>query len=364
MRAALQPEWELALANDIDPKKCRAYAENWGAENLIEGDIANLDPRLLRQPIDLYWASSPCQDLSLAGSRRGLAGSRSSAFFKWMNLVRSVAEGGFAPRILAFENVGGLITSNGGRDFTDVLRAFYELGYRFGALEINADTFLPQSRPRIFVVASRMDVVLPGNLVCQDGLGPFVTGRIRRFVAGLPDDLKLAWVWWRLSPPKVVRPSLSELIELSASTFLTSVETSRILSIMDGASLGKVELARRTGQTHVGTIYKRGRPDEFGIVRQRAELRMDGIAGCLRTPAGGSSRQIVAIIRNDEVRMRLLTAREAVRLMGLPDSYRLPNSYNEGYKIAGDGVAVPVVRFLKDNLFQPLLDCGTHRVAA
>ncbi len=105
----------------------------------------------------------------------------------------------------------------------------------------------------------------------------------------------------------------------------------------------------------VGTIYKRGRPNGAGKIVQRAELRLDGVAGCLRTPRGGSSRQTVMFIDGDTVKARLLSKKEAARLMGLPDEYILPERYNDAYLLAGDGVAVPVVRFLADTIFEPIL---------
>jgi DNA (cytosine-5)-methyltransferase 1 len=87
----------------------------------------------------------------------------------------------------------------------------------------------------------------------------------------------------------------------------------------------------------------------------RAEARFDGLAGCLRTPGGGSSRQFLLRVQGRETSARLLSAREAARLMGLPEDYRLPRRYNEAYHLLGDGVVVPVVRFLADHLLRPLL---------
>ena len=88
---------------------------------------------------------------------------------------------------------------------------------------------------------------------------------------------------------------------------------------------------------------------------QRAEIRFDDVAGCLRTPVGGSSRQTIMVIEGKRVRSRLLSPREAARLMGLPDAYALPKNYNDAYHLAGDGVAVPVVRFLAEHVLEPLL---------
>jgi DNA (cytosine-5)-methyltransferase 1 len=88
---------------------------------------------------------------------------------------------------------------------------------------------------------------------------------------------------------------------------------------------------------------------------QRAEVRFDGLAGCLRTPRGGSSRQGLIVVEGDLVRSRLITPREAARLMGLPESYVLPERTNAALHVAGDGVVVPVVRWLAETVLEPVL---------
>jgi DNA (cytosine-5)-methyltransferase 1 len=104
----------------------------------------------------------------------------------------------------------------------------------------------------------------------------------------------------------------------------------------------------------IGTGYRRTRPcNGIGKV-QRLELRFDDIAGCLRTPDGGSSRQVVLIVEKGQVRSRLMTVRECARLMGAPDEFRIPGTYNQGYRAMGDAVAVPVTAFLARHLLKPL----------
>jgi DNA (cytosine-5)-methyltransferase 1 len=112
----------------------------------------------------------------------------------------------------------------------------------------------------------------------------------------------------------------------------------------------------------VGSLYKRTRIDREGVRAQRAEVRFDDVAGCLRTPNGGSSRQTIMTIEGDRVRSRLLSPRETARLMGLPDTYLLPSNYNDAYHLTGDGVVVPVVRHLSHHLIEPLLK--SNRIAA
>ena len=84
------------------------------------------------------------------------------------------------------------------------------------------------------------------------------------------------------------------------------------------------------------------------------ELRFDGVAGCLRTPQGGSSRLFLVIKENDSVKTCLLTVREAAALMGAHKTYKIPGTYNDGYRAMGDAVAVPVSRYLAETLLSPL----------
>jgi DNA (cytosine-5)-methyltransferase 1 len=107
--------------------------------------------------------------------------------------------------------------------------------------------------------------------------------------------------------------------------------------------------ARAVGGRQVAALYRRTRA---GV--QRAELRFDGLAGCLRTPGGGSSRQFLVIVEAGTVRTRVISPREGARLMGLPDDYRLPRRAGAALHLVGDGVAAPVVRRLAEGLLQPL----------
>ena len=124
--------------------------------------------------------------------------------------------------------------------------------------------------------------------------------------------------------------------------------------MMSPVNRAKVDQAMQAGGRVAGTLYRRTRLDVDGRKVQRAEVRFDGVAGCLRTPGGGSSRQVLVVVEGRRIRTRLMSAREAARLMGLAETYQLPGNYNQAYHLAGDGVAVPVVRHLALHLFEPV----------
>jgi DNA (cytosine-5)-methyltransferase 1 len=349
-RLGLGAGWRCSFANDFDPVKAAAYRDNFGAGDLVEGDVWALSSADLPGRADLAWASSPCQDFSLAGGRAGLAGGRSGAFFGFWRLIEALDAEGRAPRALVIENVTGLFTSHQGRDFQALAAALAARGYAFGALEIDAAQFTPQSRPRLFLIATRE--APPTALV---GASPFHTRAVRAAADALPPELAARWIWWRLENPPRRNTDLSSLLEPDAAVaWHEPAKTQHLLSLMAPLHRARLEAMTGRGERAVGAVYRRTRQDD-GVRAQRAEVRFDGLAGCLRTPRGGSSRQSLVIVDQGRVRSRLISSREAARLMGLPETYRLPRRTTAALHLAGDGVCVPVVRWLADRLLTPLL---------
>jgi DNA (cytosine-5)-methyltransferase 1 len=363
-RAGLGDAWACVFANDFDPKKVATYAANWGADHLREADVASLTlDDLPKGRVDLAWASFPCQDLSLAGGYRGLgrerdnAPTRSGTFWPFWRLMRALRAEERAPRAIVLENVYGALTSRAGKDFAAIADALAGEGYRFGALVINAAHFVPQSRPRVFFVAVADGEEMDIAPFADDPSDVWSPPTLRRAYSGLREETKRRWIWWSPPPPPGRITGFADVIEDQPTgvEWHSAQETAYLLSLMSDVNRNKVKTAQKAGRRIVGTAYRRTRPDESGQKRQRAEARFDEVFGCLRTPAGGSSRQIVLVIEGRRVRSRLLSPREAARLMGLSDDYSLPARYNDAYHVCGDGVCAPVVRFLAENLLEPIL---------
>ncbi len=366
-RAGLGYHWKCLFANDFDPRKAASYVENWGGDELVVADVATLGSKDLPDRADLAWASFPCQDLSLAGAGAGLNGGRSGTFWAFARLLTELGQEHRAPKMVVLENVSGTLSSHGGRDFQAIADTLTAAGYRFGAMIVNAVHFLPQSRPRFFMVAVHQSVEIPSSLLSEKPDSDWHPAALIRAHAGLTQKTCQSWVWWQLPTPPKRMLSLSDTLEKNPQgvKWHFPEETAKLLAMMNPANAEKIERAMQMGRPQIGTIYKRTRIDGAdGKRRQRAEVRFDDVAGCLRTPTGGSSRQTLIIVDGKNIRSRLLSPREAARLMGLPDSYRLPNNYNEAYHLAGDGVAVPVVRFLAEHLLEPLLDAIQKKEAA
>ena len=217
-----------------------------------------------------------------------------------------------------------------------------------GALVVDACRFLPQSRPRVFVIA--VDARVDCSEFLTDGDSPWFTKAVKKAHAMIPESRKGLWRWWDLPEPNETVPCAYDMIEAEPTNveWHDQDETGRLFDMMSDLHRSKVKEAVRLGKP-VGFLYKRIRK---GV--QRAEVRFDGVAGCLRTPHGGSSRQTVLVVNGSDLASRLLSPREAARLMGVPDSFWLPPRYNDAYRAIGDGVAVPVVSWLSSRLLAPL----------
>ena len=168
---------------------------------------------------------------------------------------------------------------------------------------------------------------------------------------------RAAWLWWNLPRPAARNVGFADVIEDQPTgvSWDSPARTQRLIDLMSDVHRAKLAAAQGSGQRMVGGVYRRTRVEKEGIKRQRAEVRFDDVAGCLRTPGGGSSRQSILVVEGPHIRSRLLSPREAARLMGLPDDYALPARYNDAYHLCGDGVCAPVVRHIARHILEPVL---------
>lgn len=363
-RAGLGEGWRCLFANDFDHKKTETYRANWGSDILHEGDVRTVSLAQIPENADLIWGSFPCQDLSLAGAGAGLNGARSGSFWPFWRLVKELNQAQRVPKLIVLENVCGALSARGGKDFIQLCAALAQENYRFGALVLDAALFVPQSRPRLFIIALAQDAPLPADLINSHALAPFHSQGVQKIYAQLPQELRTHWLWWALPTPKAQALSLLAVIEEQPKDVVwhSVAQTQTLINLMNTLHQEKIHQAQCSGQRWVGALYRRTRI-ENGVKVQRAEVRFDGLVGCLRTPSGGSSRQYILLIEGKNIRSRLLSARETARLMGLSENYILPAVYSTAYHLTGDGVVAPVVRHIAAHLLEPLIQAGYVRVA-
>lgn len=328
LKGMFSPIW----ANDISEKKAAVYRANFPSQHFLLEDIKNIHGEQLPFA-HLSWASFPCQDLSLAGTLGGIGAQRSGLVWEWLRILKEMPE---RPSLLTIENVVGLLSSHSGENYIQLHHALNELGYVCGAIVVDASLFVPQSRQRVFVIAVKNDIMIPSYLV-DDGPNWLHNKNAETLGNSLPN-----WIWWKMTKPKARTVQLHDILEPN-----TPFDKDNVLSLVPPHHQKILD----SNESIIATGYRRMRNGQ-----QLLELRFDGIAGCLRTPEGGSSRQYLVVKENGETHARLLTAREVARLMGAPERYVLPEAYNDGYKAMGDAVALPVAKYIGKELLSKIAE--------
>jgi DNA (cytosine-5)-methyltransferase 1 len=327
--------WSVVLANDIDPKKYEMYSAAFGCGDYIVGDIAGLTPEQIPD-IELATASFPCIDVSLAGSRAGLSGQHSSAYWHFHCLLKRM--GKRRPRFVLLENVVGLLHSAKGNDLRAICRSLNELGYVCDLLLVDAVHFVPQSRPRLFVVGIQGQSSEHQFLISPHPARPeSVTSFIRA-------NRDLKWNLHSIGPLPKRRKRLADVIDRRANTWWDSDRTAHLWSQMSDLHKRLVSALSSSEERAYATVYKRVRPSGC-----RAEVRADGVAGCLRTPRGGSSKQFVIEAHKGNWRVRHMSPREYGSLQGIPASFPITVPDNQALMGFGDAVCVPALAWVIRN---------------
>jgi DNA (cytosine-5)-methyltransferase 1 len=340
--------FRVAWANDYEPDKWDLYRSHFNdtegsGHDFVLGDVGAVQADQLPRDAKLAWGSSPCTDLSLAGSRGGLRAGESNAFWQYIRILEELGDN--RPEVAVLENVVGLATSHGGDDLAAAVRAFNDLGYSVDVLSLDARRFIPQSRPRLFLVGAMkppQDTAEPNSELRPDWLqAVYGDPTLRTHRAPLP------------APPAPLLSGLGDYVETMPSSDERWWDATRTESFV--ASLSPVQRDRiadmRRGQgVKYRTAYRRTRN---GVAVW--EVRPDDISGCLRTARGGSSKQAVVKLGNKRLQVRWMTPLEYARLMGAGD-YNLSGARtNQALFAFGDAVAVPAVSWLAKHYLMPLV---------
>ena len=342
--------WTTLFANDIEEEKAAMYRHHFHASNkeLVVGDIHELGANEI-PTVTLATASFPCNDLSLAGARAGLEGTQSSAFWGFIRILREMRQ--CKPPIVLLENVTGFLSSKGGADIEAAFHALNELGYCVDVLVIDASHFVPQSRQRLFVIGKLgFPQKKPAPMTADFWESEVRPLALSRFIFEHP---AIRWDIRPLPPLPALQKRLDDVLEDLPDNNAAWWSAERVEYLVDQMSprhRATAEAMHSLQTWSYGTIFRRVRNE-----RSMAELRTDGIAGCLRTPRGGSGRQILFKAGYGRFMARLLTARECARLMGA-EEYRIGASLNQALFGFGDAVCVKVIEWIARHYLNPVFD--------
>lgn len=322
-------------------------------------DITTIDPTRLPKA-DLWCAGSPCQNVSIAGKRAGLYGERSGLFFTFVELIKSQKEED-KPEWVLLENVKGLLSSGGGRDYLDYLSILDESGYDLEWQVFNSKDYgVPQNRERIYTIGhlrrKGRRQVLPISRESSSHLKQLVGGMQSYRVydpsgiattlvgegGGLGAKTGLYLIDQSLTEPKLTEEARCITARYTAGATKRTAMNSGVLEVQPILTQGiKVRNGTKQGYqlAEVGDSVDLSYPSSL---TRRARVGR-GIAHNL-----SCSCQMGAVVWNGRVvKIRRLTPKECFRLQGFSDDLfekaKAVNSDAQLYKQAGNGVTVPVV---------------------
>ena len=348
-RAGIDVVW----ANDIESVKHAVYASNFDAAHYVLGDIRGV--RGCSVPgVDVATASFPCVDLSLAGNRKGLDGEQSGLFFEFSRVLREMAER--IPPVVMIENVPSFVSSRGGEDLRASIMELNMLGYVCDVLTVDASWFVPQSRPRLFIIGT----LEPLGGAATGVAGPLRSESVAAFMKA-NQDLMLQELLLPI-PPQDDRQLCDEVERLDPEDerWWDDERFGKFMRSLSPLNQDRLALLKQDRVIQWRTAYRRTRN---GVPVW--EIRSDDISGCLRTARGGSSRQAVVEVSPDGVRARWMTPREYARLQGVPDEFDY-SAVTDAQALFGfgDAVCVPVIEWLAEHALVPAAIAVGNQVPA
>lgn len=336
---------EIMFAGDIDKHAKESYLANYDLEkDKFHSDVKEFSAKKFRYKIDLLVGGSPCQSFSMVGKRAGLEDTRGTLFYEFARVIDECR-----PRVFIFENVRGLLSHDKGNTWRVIQSVFAQLGYRIYSKTLNAKDFgIPQNRERIFVIGFRdvkkeFDFPSPIDLLhtMQDFLEDhidskyylndkgikFVTSEkniIKRFTqvnghVALCQKANQQFNWHgdfifeEVNEVSAFNEFVFEVSEVNSKYFLSDKVKDYVLA---GGT--------KSFKTSVKTDLQVARP----LLQSMHKMHRAGVDNYITYKRG---------------KIRKLTPRECLRLMGFPDDFEITVSDTQIYRQAGNSIVVDVL---------------------
>ena len=339
--------------SEIEPYAIANYSYNF-KNAIYAGPIQNIKKGQIEKP-DIICFGSPCQDLSIAGKREGIKGSKSRLFFEAIRILDA-----YRPRLFIFENVKGLFSSNQGKDFEVVLKSFANLGvYDIQWQLLNTAWFLPQNRERIYLVGSLRGQTRPQifpigenckktqnctrKTLSEANIAPTIDTKVGDYGNYSP------YVFTIRSGRKVKGGSKVEFRKDGSTNCITRVDQDNLL-IQDWKPL-RVE---RTEKAKAIRKANQKKGIDYAPFQEKQLIpRDDGKIGAIT--AHPQHENLLSNLGN----IRRLTPLECERLQGFPDHWTkhghkegkyIELSDNKRYHMIGNAVSVPVVQAVGERI--------------
>lgn len=334
----------IVFAGDIDSHVKNSYFSNYAiTEDRWHNDITTFDASPYKNQVDLLVGGSPCQAFSMVGKRLGLDDTRGTLFYDFARIVKEVK-----PKVFIYENVKGLLNHDEGRTWKVVQDVFHELGYEVYSQILNSKDFgIPQHRDRIFVIAFKKKNTqfsfpskIPLNCTMQDFLEDYTESKYYLKDKGIK--------------------------------FVTSTKNRQKRYTQINGNVILCQKANQQFNWHGDFVFERGNETDFhefvfdvNTVEEKyylsEKVRNYVLAGGTKTFKTSTKTDLEVArpllqtmhkmhragvdnyVTHNKGRIRKLTPRECLRLMGFPDDFKQVVSDTQMYRQAGNSIVVDVL---------------------
>lgn len=303
-------------------------------------NVSFLDGKQYKGEVDLFVGGSPCQSFSMVGKQRGLQDTRGTLFYEYARLVKEIQ-----PKIFIYENVRAVLSNDSGRTWETMKAVFDEVGYNWYKMVLNAKDYgVPQNRERIFVVGFRKDLTLENefiepktvelNKTMKDFLMENVSGKYylnRKGVDFVTDKKNLQKKWTQISGDIQLCQKKNQQFNWHGDFVFEEENKNKEKTIQD---LEKYFLSEK--------VRKYVLASGTGNFYSRPEIDLDIARPLIKTMHKMHRAGVDNYVTTDG-RIRKLTPRECLRLMGFCDSFKIVVSDTQIYQQAGNSIVVDVL---------------------
>lgn len=341
----LKIKTEIVFAGDIDPFVKDAYFANYDiSEKAWHDDVQDFSAKKYKYKIDLLVGGSPCQSFSMAGKRGGMEDTRGTLFYDFARVIQECK-----PKVFIFENVRGLINHDKGNTWKVIQRVFDELGYSINSKILNSSDYgIPQSRNRIFVVGFRKkntDFLFPKPIKLQKTMQDFLEDHTNskyflgekgvKFVTKIKNQNKH---YTQINGEIALCQKANQQTNWHGDFIFEKVEKKLEYDefIFDVNEVDKKYYLSKTVKDYV---LKSGTKNYKAAPGTDPEIARTLLQSMHKMHRSGVDNYVT----HHKGRIRRLTPRECLRLMGFRDSFKIVISDTQTYRQAGNSIVVDVL---------------------
>ncbi|NFT38917.1 DNA cytosine methyltransferase [Clostridium sporogenes] len=314
-------------------------------------NVCFIDGTQYTNEVDLFVGGSPCQSFSMVGKQRGLADTRGTLFYEYARLVKEIK-----PKVFIYENVKAVLSNDAGKTWNTMSKIFNDLGYEWKLMVLNSKDYgVAQNRERIFVVGFRNDLELVKvfeepekvelNKKLKDYLLDNVSGKYylnKKGVAFVTDYKNLQKKWTQIDGDIQLCQKKNQQFNWHGDFVFVEENTNMEKTMHD---LEKYFLSEKVRKY----VLSSGTKNFFS----KPEIDLD-VARPLLTTMHKMHRAGVDNYVTTEGRIRKLTPRECLRLMGFCDSFKIVVSDTQMYQQAGNSIVVDVLIAIVNKIIESL----------